>query len=68
MEDFTKWEKSSVKVNVIIPIVFLAFAVGLFTIMFLIKPKPPEVTKRDAATSGEVERAAAPEEIDWENF
>lgn len=68
MSDFTKWEQNSVKTNVVIPIVFLVVALILIVGLFVLKPKPPEIQKKDAASAAEVESSFEQEEIDWEKF
>jgi hypothetical protein len=68
MSDFTKWEQNSVKTNVVIPVVFLVVALILIVGLFVLKPKPPEVEKKDAASALEAETAFEQEDIDWEKF
>ena len=68
MADLTRWEKNSVKSNIVFPIVFVVIAFILVVALFSIKPKPPEIQKKDASTTTEAVAAAASEKIDWEKF
>jgi hypothetical protein len=68
MSDFTKWEQNSIKSNVLLPIVFLVVALILVVGLFVLKPKPPDVEKKDAASALEEETAFEQEDIDWEKF
>jgi len=68
MSEFTKWEQNSVKSNVVIPIVFLVVALIFVVGLFVLKPKAPEVQKKDAGSAIEVESSFEQEDIDWEKF
>lgn len=68
MQEFTKWEEKSIKINILMPIIFLVVGVILVIVMFSVKPKPVQVKKKDAGATAEVHAVAPEEKIDWDNF
>lgn len=68
MGDLSKWEAKATKINLLFPIGLLLGIIILAGVLAVLKPKPPEVQKKEKGSAAAIEEEAEDEDIDWEKF
>jgi hypothetical protein len=68
MGDLSKWEAKSTKINIMVPIIALVVVAVLGSVMAFLRPKPPEVQKKEKKAESAMMEDEEEEDIDWDNF